>query len=70
VAGVIDAAAADAIENVVTFFEQFCRETIEALTAGAAPSGEDREQSVDDRGHRGSAGRDATDGENLTAQGS
>jgi len=32
--------------------------------------GEDQEQSVDDRGDRGSAGRDATDGENLTAQGS
>ena len=31
------------------------------------PSGVDQEQSVDDRGHRGSAGRDATDGENLTA---
>jgi len=35
----------------------------------ASPLGEDHEQSEDDRGDRCSAGRDATDGENLTAQG-
>ena len=34
----------------------------------ASPSGEDQEQSLPDRGERGSAGRDATDRENLTAQ--
>jgi len=33
----------------------------------ASPSGEDQEQSADDREDRGSAGRDVTDGENLTA---
>ena len=34
----------------------------------ASPSGEDQEQSLPDRGERGSAGRDATDGENLAAE--
>lgn len=33
-AGVIDGAAADTLKNVVTLFEQFCRETFEGLTEG------------------------------------
>ena len=33
-AGVINAAASDTLKNVVTLFEQFCRETFEALTEG------------------------------------
>lgn len=35
-AGVIDTTAADAVENVVTLFEQFCRETFSATVTGAA----------------------------------
>jgi len=34
-AGVMDTAAADALENVVTLFEQFCRETFESMVTGA-----------------------------------
>jgi hypothetical protein len=34
-AGVMDTAAADALENVVTLFEQFCRETFESIVTGA-----------------------------------
>jgi hypothetical protein len=33
--GVMDTAAADALENVVTLFEQFCRETFESIVANA-----------------------------------
>jgi hypothetical protein len=34
-AGVMDTAAADALENVVTLFEQFCRETFESIVTHA-----------------------------------
>jgi hypothetical protein len=34
-AGVMDTASADALENVVTLFEQFCRETFESIVTDA-----------------------------------